>query len=76
MSRLHYRGFHGCDSWCDIEVVRVSDACTVVIVTEVDDNPGTSVTNMAEELATEVCKTFRISPHKLVWYEHYPAPGH
>ncbi len=72
MSRFHFNGFRGCEPWCDVEIAEVSDVCTVVVATEVDDNPGTSVTNMAEGLATAVCRLYRISPHKLVWYEHYP----
>src|SRR5207244_3711118 len=46
---------------------------TVVIATEVNENPGTSITNMAEHLATEVTRTFGLSHDALVWIEHYPA---
>ena len=44
----------------------------VVVATEVSDNEGTSMTNMAEELATMVCKAFDVKPDRLVWIEHYP----
>jgi hypothetical protein len=50
--RYNYEGFWGCDSCCDIEVHRRSDGKYVFIATEVPDNPGTSVTNFAEYLAT------------------------
>jgi hypothetical protein len=46
---------------------------TVVLVTELDDNPGISVTNMAERLAAEVARTFDLSLDTLLWIEHYPA---
>jgi hypothetical protein len=46
-----------------------------VIATEVDDNPGTSITNAVESLAMQVCRDFAISPEKLVWIEHYPQSG-
>jgi hypothetical protein len=44
----------------------------VVLVTELEDNPGTSITNMAEGLATEVVRAFGLSLDALVWIEHYP----
>jgi len=54
----------------------------VIVASELDDNAGSSVTNMAEYLATEVVA--RHFPHLLdapaaagqpvVWLEHYP-PG-
>jgi hypothetical protein len=48
-----------------------------VIATELQDNPGTSITNIAEHLASHVCERFAIDPDKLVWIETYgyPAPG-
>ena len=44
----------------------------VVIVTELSDNPGTSVTNAAEAVASEACRRFGIDPNSLVLIEHYP----
>jgi len=38
----------------------------------VTDNPGASVTNVAEQLATCVCQHYGIQPADLVWIEHYP----
>ena len=64
----HYTGFHGCDSHCEIEILN-----NLVIATEIDSNEGTSITNMAAHLATQVCKDFGIQPDTLIWIEHYPA---
>ena len=36
------------------------------------ENAGTSVTNMAEQLATQICQEFDIEPKHLIWIEHYP----
>ena len=36
------------------------------------ENEGTSVTNMAEQLATQICQEFDIEPKHLIWIEHYP----
>jgi hypothetical protein len=56
-----------------LELIPLADGRTVVIATERPDNPGTSVTNAAEELASQVCQRFDIDPDKLVWIESYPA---
>lgn len=66
-----YSGFHGCRSICDLELITLSDGRTVAIVTERADNPGTSITNIAEHLASWVCNQFQIDPDRLVWIEHY-----
>ena len=57
--RFDYEGYHKCESHCLIEIHK-HEKCTLVIATEADDNPGTSVTNMAEHIATEVCKQYEI----------------
>jgi hypothetical protein len=58
--RFQYRGFYGCPSVCSLEILRLADGRAAVIATELDDNPGTSVTNVAEHLASEVCDRFAI----------------
>ena len=74
LDRFEFRGFRGCRCHCGLAILPRPDGRVVVVATECDDNPGTSVTNVAEELATVVVTTFRIDPAKLVWIEHYP-PG-
>ena len=71
--RFDYKGYHGTPSFCYLDVHR-HKKCTVVIATEPDydeEGAGTSVTNMAEHIATEVCKAYDIPQEKLVWIEHY-----
>jgi hypothetical protein len=43
----------------------------LAIVTEVDGNPGASVTNAAENIATEIVATFGVDPRHLIYIEHY-----
>lgn len=64
--RFDYKGFHGCYSHCYIDVKENRVLCT-----EADDNQGTSITNMAEGIATEVCRKFDIPMKKVIWIEHY-----
>lgn len=66
--RYEYKGFHGCESVCNLEIHQ-----NLVIITEREDNEGTSITNMAEQLATAICDEFDINPHNLIWIEHYRA---
>jgi hypothetical protein len=71
IERFEYEGFHGYPSACTLELIPLDDGRTFVIATETEENHGTSVTNIAEHLATFVCRTFGIEPEKLVWVEHY-----
>jgi len=73
MQILHYKGFWNCDAKCGLEIKRDKDKI-IVILTELDDNPGTSVTNMVEQLATMVYHQFLkgIPIENITWIEHYP----
>jgi hypothetical protein len=77
-----YRGFD-CEGRCRLRIYQLRppeapDTPTVVIATTLPDNPGTSITNVAEELATQVWHTL-VQPisragdplHDLLWVEHY-----
>lgn len=75
IDRFDYRGFFGRPAWCGLEVIPLEDGRTVVIATELEDNPGTSVTSVAEHLASHVCDRFGIDPDRLVWVEHYVYPS-
>ena len=70
--RHDYKGFWNCDSRCDIEVHPRSDGKYVFVATELPDNPGTSVTNFAEHLATAMRKQYGLRPEEMIWIEHYP----
>ena len=45
----------------------------IALVTQVDfdDDPGTSITNAAEEVAKSICDQFKIDYEKLIFIEHY-----
>ena len=76
MEIFKFEGFHGTSAICGLQVYdRLSDNRVVVVVTELEENKGTSITNAAETLATQVCRARKISPHRLVWIEHYPQRG-
>lgn len=66
----NYKGHGVFDSKCDLFLNG-----NVVLVTELADNTGTSITNAAEGLATEICEKYKIKFKNLVWIEHYPDSG-
>lgn len=68
---FYYAGFGGCDSWAHLRVFQEGGALPVVIVGELDDNPGTSVTNFAEELAELIALGFFPEGREFVFIEFY-----
>lgn len=71
---LDYRGIGGGPARCDLAIA--TDAAGIVVMfSERDDNPGTSVTNWIENLAAEVhAKHFpERDPRSIRWLERYPA---
>jgi hypothetical protein len=73
---FHYSGYFGCASRCRLRWIRREHAGqikVVVIATELPDNPGTSITNRAEHLASEICRCFGVDPSELILVEQYPS---
>lgn len=69
-----YTGYHACRCHCRLRIF-TAPGRAVVIATEMDDNPGTSVTNMAGPLAAQVSQEFGLPLETLVWIEHSPDRG-
>ena len=74
IDEFDFKGLQGCDSHCSLHVERLPDDRTLVIFTELESNPGTSVTNAIEVLASMVASKLALNPAQAVWIEHYP-PG-
>lgn len=69
---FQYEGFHGRQAICRLRMSRNGDTA-LVVWSELDNNPGTSVTNAAESLAALVVATYDLNPFKCLFIEHYPA---
>ncbi len=70
-----YAGYHNLPSRCRIRIYQRDGRVPVVIATELDENPGTSITNMAEQLCAEVIRTClpeRFEEEPVRWVEHHP----
>ena len=75
---LLYPGYHGCLSWCRVRVYgpdpeRSQDAGNppVVVATERGDNPGTSITNRIEVIATVLYCLLGCPEEGVKVIEHY-----
>jgi hypothetical protein len=58
--------------------IMISSEKAIVILSELEENEGFSVTNSVEYLATDVYKTFlkEYQPEQIIWIEHYPESAY
>lgn len=73
-ARYAYPGYADREAACGLRIWQ-RDRASIVMITELADNPGTVVTNRAEALAMQICREFELWPHLTWWIEHYPASG-
>ena len=60
------------DCQCRLRIYKISFDKVVVIVSELPDNLGRSITEEALTLIQLVCHKFALNPTKTMWLEHYP----
>jgi len=72
MHTFHFEGLHNYPSKCEVQVVP-GDPLTIV-VTQPNDNMGTSVTNAWPFLADQIEEHFKPQGN-VRWIEHYPERG-
>lgn len=84
---FHFKGFGNCDSRCRLRIYQVNASLPerrvahlhhgdkVVILTQLEGDVGTSVTNASEIIANAVAEQFKLEPLRTVWIEHYPNWG-
>jgi hypothetical protein len=75
-----FLGLHGQRARCQLMHIDIDHFSQVIIATELPDNPGASITNTAELLATQACEHLNLTfmnAYTVTWIEHYPVrPGH
>ncbi len=71
MKTLHYKGFHNCDSSCQYAIGEIDNKKVLVFYT--DKIRGTSVTNLIEDITSQVLAFDlpKISPEEVRVFEHY-----
>lgn len=60
---------------CRLRIYKLTSNRAVIIVSELPDNPGRSITDEASTLINLVCYKFGFAAYKVMWIEHYP-PGY
>lgn len=73
--RFECPGLHGRPLVCELRHVAMADGSHLVMVSEVPGNPGASVTNAAEQIATWAAFRLELPPEDVMWVEHYPPDG-
>ena len=61
------------DCECRLRIYQLTLDHFVVIVSELPENPGASITDEASKLINLVCYQFGLTAYKVMWIEHYPA---
>lgn len=75
-TEYRYKGFWNCDCVCGLQHGRNHQTDkNFVILTELPQNEGTSVTNFVEHLATQVLRQLGFDPLNTIIIEHYPERG-
>ena len=69
---IKYRGYGPFIGLCRLRIYKESGRKPVIIVTQFPDNPGTSITNVAEGLARQVyVQELKRPDQGMTWIEHY-----
>jgi len=68
---FHYNDLFTRPAHCRVRVYD-NTGRIVVIASESPNNPGCSITNSADQLATLVCQRYGLNAERIVWIEHYP----
>ena len=69
-TEFNYEGYGRQKCRCGIRIHELG-GINAVVMTELDDNPGTSVTNGAELLASQICDAYGLDPNYTIFIEHY-----
>jgi hypothetical protein len=64
---------HTFDSKCRLRIYQLECDRTVIIVSQLPNNTGRSITNAAEHLIQLVRFQYNLTPAKMMWIEHYPS---
>jgi len=73
--KIDYFSFSGLGevpSACGLEISRGEEYSVAVVSELYRDNPGTTITDVPVQLATQICKQFSIDVKSLIYIEHNP----
>ncbi len=75
-SLMRYQGLNGADGVCHLRVFERPGELPVVIAGNLDDNPGTTITNAIEMVAEAVKRNVICDGREFKLIEHYPGAIH
>lgn len=69
--------YNAIEGVCGVSIFQTVRDMAVVVLTEYRENPGMSVTNAVEFIATKVKRAFLpdVAPDQIVWIERYESHG-
>ena len=75
---LSYKAYHKYDSSCGLDIRINRNNTVTVILTELPDNPGITVTYLIEHIATLIYKEYlrHVPVENIVWLTYDPAIRH
>lgn len=59
--------------YCRLRIYKQRDGVQTVLLTEVSNNPGQSITAASEVIATGLARRYHLDPATTLWIEHWPA---
>jgi hypothetical protein len=59
--------------YCRLRIYKRRNGSQTVLLTEVSNNPGQSITAASDVIATGLVKRYRLDPATTLWIEHWPA---
>lgn len=77
VEKYTYPGYHAHDSWCHLGIIGTAKL-VLVVMTEAADNPGTSITNRSEHIASLIVNEngYDLIPGHCIFVEHYQPRPH
>lgn len=70
IAQFPYIGYFEAESFCKVEIVGTNHHA-LIVMTELKNNPGTSITNRSERIAEEIVHRYGLEPGRCVFVEHY-----
>ena len=69
---FNYKGYGVHDSHCRVRIYHIGLSEYIILLSEMDNNKGTSVTNDCEHIANEVLKTWGIDKElNITWFDSH-----
>jgi hypothetical protein len=59
--------------YCRLRIYKQRNGSQTVLLTEVSNNPGQSITAASDVIATSLVKRYQLDPTTTHWIEHWPA---